>query len=70
MHPDTFNFGADVVDRFAAGADKEALICCNAAGEETRYRFSDMAEASARLASSLQRLGLSRGDRVVIMCPV
>lgn len=69
MHPATFNFGGDVIDRIAEDADKEALIWCNAAGAERRFLFSDIAEKSARLGSSLSRLGVCKGDRVIVMLP-
>lgn len=67
--PASFNFGADVVDHWARTADGPALIWCNAAGEERRYRFSDIARLSAKLASGLQQRGVRKGDRVVVMLP-
>jgi len=69
MHPALFNFAADVIDRQAAQADKEALVWCDAAGAEKRYLYSEIADRSARLASSLARLGVGKGDRVIIMLP-
>ena len=67
--PATFNFGTDVVDHWALTADGPALIWCNAAGEERRYNFSDIARLSGKLADGLQRRGVQKGDRVVIMLP-
>lgn len=69
MHPAAFNFAADVIDRQAELADKEALVWCDAAGAEARFLYSDIAAASTRLGSSLARLGVAKGDRVVIMLP-
>lgn len=67
--PDTFNFGADVVDRFAHEADGPALIWANAEGEERRFSFSDMARLTARFASALAARGIRKGDRVLVMLP-
>ncbi|MFS8037126.1 acyl-CoA synthetase [Xanthobacter sp. AM11] len=67
--PDTFNFGADVVDRFAREADGPALVWANAAGAEQRFTFSDMAGLTARFASALAQRGIGKGDRVLVMMP-
>lgn len=67
--PRTFNFGRDVVDRWATTADKEALICTNEAGQVSRYRFSDISRMSNQFANMLVRLGVKRGDRVLVMLP-
>lgn len=67
--PETFNFGADVVDRIAREADGPALIWANAAGEEKRFSFSDMSRLTARFASALAARGIGKGDRVLVMLP-
>ena len=67
--PETFNFGVDVVDAWAAERDGPAIVWENAAGAEASYRFSDIARLSDQLAQSLRRLGVGKGDRVVIMLP-
>jgi acetyl-CoA synthetase len=67
--PATFNFGADVVDRIARDADGLALIWANAAGEEKRFLYSDIARLSARFASMLAARGIGKGDRVLVMTP-
>lgn len=67
--PAQFNFGADVVDRWASTADHPALIWGNQAGEERRFTFSDMARLSNRLGSVLRAQGIAKGDRVVVMLP-
>jgi acetyl-CoA synthetase len=68
-HPSSFNFGADVVDHWAATNDKLALIWTDRHGAEERFSFSDIAASSARLAASLLRLGVTKGDRVIVMLP-
>ena len=52
--PDPFNFGRDVVDRFAAEPDRPALLWRNAAGDERRLRFAEVAAASNRMANLLR----------------
>lgn len=67
--PETFNFGQDVVDRQAQQNDKPALIWCNDAGDERKFRFSDISRLSNRMANLLARQGIRKGDRVVVMLP-
>jgi acyl-coenzyme A synthetase/AMP-(fatty) acid ligase len=67
--PDTFNFGADVVDRQAEHNDKPALIWCNDSGDERRFNFSDIRRLSNQLANLLVRQGIRKGDRVIVMLP-
>ena len=67
--PETFNFGVDVVDAWAAERDGLAILWENAAGAEASYRFSDVARLSSQLAHSLRRLGVRKGDRVIVMLP-
>lgn len=67
--PDHFNFGTDVVDRWAREHDGPALIWCNEAGEERVYSYAEMARLSDRFAAVLQREGVGKGDRIVVMLP-
>lgn len=67
--PSHFNFGRDVVDHFAAGEDRLALIASRADGSVSHYRFSDMARCSAQIASLLRRGGVGVGDRVLVQLP-
>jgi len=48
--PERFNFGRDVVDRFARDPERPALWWRNAAGRERRLRFDDVRRASNRVA--------------------
>lgn len=66
--PDGFNFATDVVDAWAsAEPDRPALVWCNDAGDERRFSFADIARESARAAVALSRLGLERGDTVLLL---
>ena len=67
--PDTFNFGADVVDAWAEDPERLAMIWCNAAGAERHLTFRDVSLTSNRLADSFTTLGLRRGDRVLVVLP-
>lgn len=67
--PTTFNFGADVVDRYAEDPARLALIWCDAAGREERYTFADISRLSNRCANALRGAGVSAGDRVLVMLP-
>ena len=67
--PEFFNYGFDIVDRWAEEApNKPALIAVDEKGERVRkYQFSDLKTLSNKLANVLMSLGLKRGDRVIVM---
>ena len=69
--PRYFNFGFDVVDRWAKlQPDKLALLAVDNDGKNPKYfTFSDISVASNRFANILQKLGLKKGDRVFLMLP-
>jgi len=68
--PPAFNFGVDVVDHWARETpDRTALIWLDEAGHERRFTFADMGRLSDRAATLLRRLGVRKGDRVVVMLP-
>jgi acetyl-CoA synthetase len=57
------NFTSDVVD--AADPSKLALVAVTAAGERRAIRFGEVSDRAARLAGTLHRSGVGRGDVVV-----
>ena len=68
--PDGFNFGRDVVDRFAAtDPARPALLWRDAAGRERRLAFGEVREGSDRVARGLHDLGLRPGEPVIVMLP-
>lgn len=67
--PDTFNFGTDVVDQWAADPDKLAMLWVDEAGRSERYTFADMRRESNRFANVLRGLGIGKGDGVMIVLP-
>ena len=68
--PDHFNFGFDVVDRWAADRTKLALISVSPTGEHAeKHTFWDIMVLSNRFANLLSGLGVSKGDRAFILAP-
>ncbi len=64
--PERFNFGRDVVDRWAA-QDRPAMIWLGANGEERRLDFARFSALSNRFAGAARNLGIERGDRVMVL---
>ena len=68
--PEYFNFGRDVVDRWAEDRTKLALISVDPTGESAeKHTFWDMKGLSNRFANLLKGLGVGKGERVFIMGP-
>src|SRR5438128_6344880 len=65
--PEFFNFGFDVVDRWAEDPSKLAMLWVDDAGQSARYTFADMRRESNRFASVLQGLGVRQGDGVMLV---
>ena len=67
--PDPFNFGGDVVERFAREPERPALLWRGADGSERRLRYADVSRQAHRFAHLLRALGVGPGDPVVVMLP-
>ena len=68
--PVLFNFGFDVVDKWAEDRTKLALLSVDPSGENaTHHTFWDLKTLTNRFANSLRDLGIRKGDRVFIMLP-
>jgi acyl-coenzyme A synthetase/AMP-(fatty) acid ligase len=67
--PRSFNFAADVVDAWAADAEKLALLWCDESGREERCTYRRISERSKRLGNVLRAAGLKKGDRCIVMLP-
>ena len=66
--PDHFNFGYDVVDRWAeTEPEKQALLWTNDRGECIRFTFADIKRESDKTASFFQSIGIGRGDSVMLI---
>jgi len=64
----TFNWALDYFDLMAEGNMQPALIVVEEAKEE-RLSFAELAERSSQVANFLRRLGVTRGDRILLMLP-
>ena len=68
--PEYFNFGFDVIDRWAEDRTKLAMVWADRSGEEIRkYTFYDLKTLSNRFANTLRNLGFTKGDRLFVMVP-
>ena len=68
--PERFNFGFDVVDRWAEDRTKLALVSVDPSGEHVRKNtFWDLCVSSNRFANLLRSLGAGKGERALLMGP-
>jgi acetyl-CoA synthetase/medium-chain acyl-CoA synthetase len=67
--PDRFNFGTDVVERFAREPSRPALLWRGAGGSERRLTYAEVARQANRFAHLLRSLGVRPGDPVIVMLP-
>ncbi len=66
--PEHFNFAYDVMDAWAEEApDKVALLWTNDEGVERRTTFGQLKEESDQAAAYLQKLGIGKGDPVMLI---
>lgn len=66
--PECFNFGYDIVDRWAeVEPDKNALCWTNDMGEHIDFTFADIKRESDKVASWFTELGIGRGDMVMLI---
>ena len=67
--PEHFNFSRDVVDRWAEDPQRQALWWIDDHGNERQWTFAELARDSGRVADGLTRLGICRGDVVLVILP-
>ena len=66
--PKYYNFGFDVVDQWAEDRTKLALISIDRSNENARYHtFFDLKVQSNQYANILLKMGLKKGDRVLVI---
>lgn len=66
--PADFNFAYDVVDEWArVEPEKRALLWCNDAGEERVFTFTDISKLSNKAANAFSKLGIGKGDVVMVI---
>jgi acyl-coenzyme A synthetase/AMP-(fatty) acid ligase len=68
--PEYFNFGFDVVDKWAEDRTKLALAVAGEMGEKLeKYTFFEIKRLSNKFANVMKEKGLRKGDRVLVMLP-
>jgi len=68
--PEQFNFGFDIIDKWAEEHNKLALVSVDDSGDNAqRHTFWELSELSNKFANVLRKHGINKGDRVLIMLP-
>jgi len=66
--PEDFNFAYDIVDEYAALCpDKRAMVWCDDEGNKKTFSFGELKILSDRAASYFNRMGIKKGDKVMIV---
>lgn len=66
--PEKFNFAFDIVDEYARLCpEKRALVWCNDKGKEKQFSFGEISRLSKKLAASLYKMGIRKGDFVMLI---
>ena len=66
--PDNFNFAYDIVDEYARlEPEKKALVWTNDQGQFHEFSFADIKRYSDQTASYFQSLGITHGDKVMLI---
>ena len=66
--PENFNFAYDVLDRIAREEpDKRALVWHTPEGETKEFTFADISRQSDRVAAMLTRMGVKKGDKIMLV---
>ncbi len=66
--PKYYNFGFDVVDKWAEDRTKLALISIDRTGKHDRYHtFYDLSRTSNKFTNFLLKIGVKKGDRILVI---
>ena len=65
--PENFNFGRDVVDRYAQDRTKLAIFYEDAKGNKARYSFWEVSRMSNRVGNVLREHGVRPGDPILVL---
>jgi len=63
------HFAARVDDIAREHPDRTAVLCVGGDGQETRLTYGEIRTQTNRLASALDRLGMRKGQRVLVLLP-
>src|ERR1700758_4155316 len=64
---DRFNWALDYFDVMARGNTQPALWLVDDGAAEIKLSFAQLSERSNRVANAFRRLGVTRGDRILLM---
>ena len=64
-----FNWALDYFDGIARGNQKTALWIVDESGSEVKLSYDQMSRRSNQVANFLRRIGVRRGDRIIVMLP-
>src|ERR1043165_5214189 len=64
---DRFNWALDHFDAMAKGNDRPGLWIVDEAGGEAKLSFARLSARSNQVANLFRRLGVKRGDRILLM---
>ena len=67
--PEYFNFATDVIGKWASDPIKPAMLWIGPHGDERGLTFAHFAEYSSRAANAFSKVGIKKGDRVLVMLP-
>ena len=66
---DRFNWALDYFDAYAQGNSRLALWVVDEGGSESRLTFAELLARSNQVANWLRKMGVRRGDRILVMLP-
>ncbi|HZC04564.1 MAG TPA: AMP-binding protein [Ktedonobacterales bacterium] len=64
-----YNFAIDTIGKWAEDPEKLAMLWVGQDGAEERYTFAHFDEQSSRAAHAFEKMGVRKGDRVLLMLP-
>jgi acetyl-CoA synthetase/medium-chain acyl-CoA synthetase len=67
--PEHFNFATDVIGHWAADPKREAMWWVGPDGHERHLTFADFARRSNQADDAFSKIGIKRGERVLLMLP-
>lgn len=65
--PESYNFGYDVIDRFAEDAELEMMLWAGDDAADRRLTYSHFRDRSNQVVNALNSLGLRKNDHVMIV---
>ncbi|MCU0595843.1 MAG: AMP-binding protein, partial [Desulfobacterota bacterium] len=66
--PEYYNFGFEVIDKWAQDRTKLALVSLDRSSENAHYQtFYELSYLSNRFVNVLRNLGVGKGERVLII---